>query len=241
MFLGDELLIRPWICGLSIVSLLVAVSRRSLALSPSTGSLRIRAVVRHAMGPALQVPARASFGIGSLRRHLEGVVTVDGQSREPVSFLVFSASLREGSLNTQLAELAAAVIETNGGTVDLALMADFDCPSYSADVQRDDRLSDRRGGVARRLDASDAFVICSPEYNASLPGGLKNSSTGSRAPSAAVSRAAGLSCRHRRRWSAVTAASGLCACPSSISAPVSSRTCSRSPRPITPSTATGTR
>jgi hypothetical protein len=39
------------------------------------------------------------------------IATVDGQEREPVSFLVFSASLRKGSLNTRLAELAASAIE----------------------------------------------------------------------------------------------------------------------------------
>ena len=88
---------------------------------------------------------------------------------------MFSASLREGSLNTQLAGLAAGVIETNGGTVDLASMADFDCPSYSGDVQRDNGFPTGAEELRRRLDASDAFVICSPEYNASLPGGLKNS------------------------------------------------------------------
>ena len=59
----------------------------------------------------------------------------DARSREPVSFLVFSASLREGSLNTRLAALAAEVIEDSGGEVDLGLMGEFDCPSYNADVQ----------------------------------------------------------------------------------------------------------
>ena len=35
--------------------------------------------------------------------------------REPVRFLVFSASLRRGSFNTRLAELAAATVEAGGG------------------------------------------------------------------------------------------------------------------------------
>jgi NAD(P)H-dependent FMN reductase len=41
------------------------------------------------------------------------MATVDKQAREPVSFLVFSASLRDGSLNTQLAALVAHGIESN--------------------------------------------------------------------------------------------------------------------------------
>lgn len=99
---------------------------------------------------------------------------VDGQSREPVSFLVFSASLREGSLNTRLAKSAAGVIVSNGGTVDFGSMAEFDCPSYNADVQRERGFPTGADELRRRLEASDAFVICSPEYNASMPGVLKN-------------------------------------------------------------------
>ena len=53
---------------------------------------------------------------------------------EPVRYLLFSASLRIGSLNTRLAELARGAIEKHSGTVDPAAMSDFDCPSYSQRV-----------------------------------------------------------------------------------------------------------
>ena len=43
-----------------------------------------------------------------------------------VRYLVFSGSLRAGSLNTRLANLAAETIEERGGEVDFASMADFD-------------------------------------------------------------------------------------------------------------------
>jgi len=46
--------------------------------------------------------------------------------RQPVRFLVFSASLRRDSLDTRLAELAAAAIEAGGGDVDVTAMRDFD-------------------------------------------------------------------------------------------------------------------
>ncbi|HEY7693744.1 MAG TPA: NAD(P)H-dependent oxidoreductase [Gaiellaceae bacterium] len=95
-------------------------------------------------------------------------------AREPISFLVFSASLRAGSLNTQLAALAVTSIESNGGTVDYGTMADFECPSYNADAQRDTSFPAGAEELRRRLEATDAFVISSPEYNASLPGVLKN-------------------------------------------------------------------
>jgi chromate reductase, NAD(P)H dehydrogenase (quinone) len=96
------------------------------------------------------------------------------EPREPVRFLVFSASLRTGSLNTQLAELAATTVEANGGTVDRATMNEFDCPSYNFDVQHDDGFPDGASEFRTRLEACDAFVVASPEYNASLPGTLNN-------------------------------------------------------------------
>jgi chromate reductase len=95
-------------------------------------------------------------------------------SREPVRFLVFSASLRSGSLNTRLARLVARLIENHGGTVDSAAMADFDCPSYSQDAQSNNGIAPGAVELQRRLEASDAFVIASPEYNGSMPGLLKN-------------------------------------------------------------------
>jgi chromate reductase len=95
-------------------------------------------------------------------------------SRESVRYLVFSASLRVGSLNTQLASLAATTIEANGGDVDLASMSDFDAPSYNADVQRDNGFPEGAETLHARLEACDAFVVSSPEYNASMPGALKN-------------------------------------------------------------------
>jgi len=95
-------------------------------------------------------------------------------SREPVRFLVFSASLRVASLNTRLARLAARTIEDHGGTVDLAAMSEFDAPSYDQEVQERDGFPPGAEAFRRRLEASDAFVIASPEYNFSMPGLLKN-------------------------------------------------------------------
>jgi chromate reductase len=96
------------------------------------------------------------------------------QAREPVRFLVFSASLRRGSLNAQLADLAAAAIEASGGDVDVAAMRDFDAPSYDQDVQRDEGFPPGAEEFRRRLEACHGFVVASPEYNGSMPGVLKN-------------------------------------------------------------------
>lgn len=98
----------------------------------------------------------------------------DGWTREPVRVLVFSASLRAESLNSRLARLAATTVEANGGDVDLASMAEFDAPSYDGDVQASDGFPPGAEELRRRLELADAFVVASPEYNASIPGALKN-------------------------------------------------------------------
>lgn len=91
-----------------------------------------------------------------------------------VRVLVFGASLRSGSLNERLAALAATVVEEHDAIADRAAMADFDCPSYNADVERETGVPAGAQRLRDRLVASDAFVIASPEYNASMPGYLKN-------------------------------------------------------------------
>jgi NAD(P)H-dependent FMN reductase len=88
--------------------------------------------------------------------------------------LVFGASLRGASLNLRLASLAQSIVEKNGGEVDSASMADFDCPSYDGDVESSSGIPEGARQFHDRLLASDAFIISSPEYNGSMPGMLKN-------------------------------------------------------------------
>jgi chromate reductase, NAD(P)H dehydrogenase (quinone) len=91
-----------------------------------------------------------------------------------VRVLLFSASLSSVSLNDRLASLAAEVVEQHGGSVDRARMVDFDCPSYSGDLERAEGFPAGAEEFRRRLQEADAFVIASPEYNFSMPGALKN-------------------------------------------------------------------
>jgi chromate reductase len=101
----------------------------------------------------------------------------DSQSpgdRGHIRVLVFSASLRADALNTRLAELAAKTVEANGGIVDTSSMPDFDCPSYNLDAQERDGFPEGADRFRECIQTNDAFVISSPEYNASMPGVLKN-------------------------------------------------------------------
>lgn len=90
-----------------------------------------------------------------------------------VRVLLFSASLRADSFNTRLINLARSAIERLGARIDLATMQEFDAPSYNQDREAEG-FPPGIHELHRRLEACDAFVIATPEYNASMPGHLKN-------------------------------------------------------------------
>jgi chromate reductase, NAD(P)H dehydrogenase (quinone) len=95
-------------------------------------------------------------------------------ANRPLNVLIFGASLRQGSLNGRLADLATEVVERYGARVDRATMAELECPSYDGDVDAEGSIPAPALEFSRRLRAADAFMISSPEYNASMPGVLKN-------------------------------------------------------------------
>ncbi len=93
---------------------------------------------------------------------------------EKPKVLVFAASLRTESLNKKLAAFAAKLAERSGATVDLASMRDFDVPLYDGDFEGTAGIPAGAKELQRRLLECDAFIISSPEYNASMPGTIKN-------------------------------------------------------------------
>jgi len=95
-------------------------------------------------------------------------------AREAVRVLVLTASLRRQSLNARLADLVGRCFEANGGTVTVSCMAEFDMPAFDQDAQGDQGFPAGADALRAKLEVSDAFVIVSPEYNASMPGSLKN-------------------------------------------------------------------
>ena len=97
----------------------------------------------------------------------------ESASSPQLKVLVFAGSLREESLNRKLAALAARIAGEHGATVDLATMDDFDVPSYDGDVEGQGIPAGAQA-LKQRLEENDAFIISSPEYNASMPGTLKN-------------------------------------------------------------------
>ncbi|MFF4435244.1 NADPH-dependent FMN reductase [Streptomyces sp. NPDC001513] len=98
----------------------------------------------------------------------------DAFSRSSLRVLVLSGSSRTGSVNARLASLAAALVARAGAVADAATLADFPMPLYDGDAEADEGVPPGALALCERLEAAQALVIASPEYNASLPGALKN-------------------------------------------------------------------
>ena len=84
-----------------------------------------------------------------------------------------SGSLRKGSFNTMLLKAASQVLPFN---VSMEIISIEDIPLYNADLdlpsakQRPQPVEHFR----KMLTDADGILISSPEYNYSIPGGLKN-------------------------------------------------------------------
>ncbi|MHA7240451.1 NAD(P)H-dependent oxidoreductase [Arthrobacter sp. TMS1-12-1] len=88
------------------------------------------------------------------------------------TILTLVGSLRDGSINRQLAEAAAAHAPEAVDVVTFDALNDV--PFYNEDIDND---TDRpRAAVALRAAAAeaDAILLVSPEYNGSMPAVLKN-------------------------------------------------------------------
>ena len=77
-------------------------------------------------------------------------------------------------MNDRLASLAARLAAEKGAAIERATMADFECPPYDTDVEISKGLPAGAQALHDKLNAVDGFMIASPEYNASMPGILKN-------------------------------------------------------------------
>ena len=92
---------------------------------------------------------------------------------EQIHLLGISGSLRKGSYNTSLLQAALQLLP-EGVTMDTFSIGAL--PLYNADLDMPAAVQ-RPAGVQQFRDMmvkADGLVICSPEYNYGIPGGLKN-------------------------------------------------------------------
>lgn len=88
--------------------------------------------------------------------------------------LVFSGSIRSGSLNSQAAAAAAKALALKGASVTRISLEDYPLPIFDQDLEAEQGIPDHAIKLGRIMAQHDGMVIASPEYNASVTPLLKN-------------------------------------------------------------------
>lgn len=89
---------------------------------------------------------------------------------DPINVIGISGSLRQKSFNSALLRAAVSLVPA-GMSIQTASYASF--PVYNADVQAAG-IPEPVAALGTQIREADAVLIVSPEYNYSIPGGLKN-------------------------------------------------------------------
>jgi chromate reductase len=86
--------------------------------------------------------------------------------------LGISGSLRRDSFNTALLRAAAERLPDGVEFDVFERLAEI--PAYDADLEDAAEVPEAVADLRERMRSADAVLVATPEYNASLPGGLKN-------------------------------------------------------------------
>jgi chromate reductase, NAD(P)H dehydrogenase (quinone) len=87
--------------------------------------------------------------------------------------LVFAGSTRSGSFNRKLAREVAAMARERGAEVTLLELGDYEIPMYNADLEAKGTPADVMR-LKQVFYEHPAWIVCTPEYNASYPALVKN-------------------------------------------------------------------
>lgn len=88
------------------------------------------------------------------------------------TILTLVGSLREGSINRQLAEVAVLNAPEAVDVVTFDGLADV--PFYNEDIDTDERRPAAAAALREVAGQADAILLVSPEYNGTMPAVLKN-------------------------------------------------------------------
>ena len=91
---------------------------------------------------------------------------------DQLNVLVICGSLRKGSFNASVARALPALAPPEMSFTTAPSFANF--PIYNVDLHNESGVPADVEAWAAAIRAADAVVIVSPEYNWSIPGGLKN-------------------------------------------------------------------
>jgi chromate reductase, NAD(P)H dehydrogenase (quinone) len=89
-----------------------------------------------------------------------------------LNVLSICGSLRKGSYNAMVQRLLPSLAPEGMKLTSAPSFAEF--PLYNADIQNSTGFPAPVNTLADAIRAADGVIFCSPEYNFSIPGGLKN-------------------------------------------------------------------
>lgn len=82
-------------------------------------------------------------------------------------------SLRRGSFNRMALKYIAQGAEEAGAEVETLDLKEYSFPIFDGDIEAEG-LPEKVVEFKNKIDAADGLIIVTPEYNHSIPGGLKN-------------------------------------------------------------------
>src|SRR6516164_1680947 len=91
---------------------------------------------------------------------------------DSVNVISICGSLRKGSYNAALARTAPKLAPADMSIAPAPPIGSF--PLYNFDVQQSAGIPDAVNDLAAAIRKADGLLICTPEYNWSIPGVLKN-------------------------------------------------------------------
>jgi chromate reductase len=89
-----------------------------------------------------------------------------------LNVLTICGSLRKGSYNAMVQRALPGLAPAGMSLTPSSSFADF--PIYNADIQNSTGFPAAVNALADAIRAADGVIFCTPEYNFSIPGGLKN-------------------------------------------------------------------
>ncbi|RCS25087.1 NADPH-dependent oxidoreductase [Phyllobacterium salinisoli] len=88
--------------------------------------------------------------------------------------LVFSGSIRSGAYSSRTADAAMKELALQGAEVTRISLADYPLPIMDEDLEKEKGVPENAMRLGRMFAAHEGLLICSPEYNSSIPPLLKN-------------------------------------------------------------------
>ena len=88
--------------------------------------------------------------------------------------LLFAGSIRKGAYSGKVADCAQKELAMQGAEVTRISLADYPLPIMDEDLEEEKGIPENAYKLARLMASNDAILICTPEYNGSMPPLLKN-------------------------------------------------------------------